>query len=164
MTMDEVQQQTSSATSGSSGSTPVNDSHSSQSSPEIEERSDSASSVTSSNPSRASNTFHRDALPGWPQLAEVMAKTPDFAALPRFRDLNIKSLLYYQVELTKLRNKLRVQEYVDSGDIGRFAERADYLVDNQESPQFTIIKDIRRVLKEYSECSSFFSTQSNSLM
>jgi hypothetical protein len=165
--MDEVQQQTSSATSGSSGSTPVNDSHSSQSSPEIEERSDSASSVTSSNPSRASTTFHHDALPGWPQLAEVMAKTPDFAALPRFRDLNIKSLLYYQVELTKLRNKLRVQEYEDSlksGDTGRFAERAEYLVDNQESPQFTIIKDIRRVLKEYSECSSFFSTQSNSLM
>jgi hypothetical protein len=92
-----------------------------------------------------------------------MAKTPDFAAFPRFRDLNIKSLLYYQVELTKLRDKLRVQEYEDSGksgDAGHFAERADYLVDkdNQGSAQFTIIKDIRIVLKEYCECSSFFRT------
>src|SRR5215469_14409631 len=155
--MDDVQRQASSPTSESSGTTAVNDPHSSQSSPEIEECSDSASNVSSSNPSRTSTTFHNDALPGWPQLAEVMAKTPDFAAFPRFRDLNVKSLLYYQVELTELRKKLRIQEYEDSGksgDTGLFAQRADILVDkdNQESLQFTIIKDIRRVLKEYSEC------------
>jgi len=160
--MDFVQRQESSPTSDSSGSTIVNDAY-------AEERSDSASIVSSANPSRARSAFHHDALPGWPQLAEVMAKTPDFAAFPRFRDLHIKSLLYYQVELTKLRNKLRDQEYEDNGtagDAGDFAERADFLVDedNQDSAQFTIIKDIRRVLKEYSKCSSFFGTQSDCLM
>jgi hypothetical protein len=167
--MAEVQQQASSPTSESSGLTAVNDPQSPQSSLEIEERSDSASNVSTLDSSRASVTFPHDALPGWPQLAEVMAKTPDFAAFPRFRDLNIKSLLYYQVELTILRDKLHHQEYKDSGESGEsgpFAERADFLVDvdNQESPQFKIIKDIRRVLKEYSEYRSFFSTQSDCLM
>lgn len=94
-----------------------------------------------------------------------MAKTPDFAAFPRFRDLNVKSLLYYQVELTKLRRKLHDQEYEDNGkpsddelfpDAADFAERADFLVENQNSPQFMIIKEIRRLLKEYSEDNSTF--------
>jgi hypothetical protein len=78
-----------------------------------------------------------------------MAKTPDFTALPRFRDLNVKSLLYYQVELTKLRKRLHRQEYRDAN---KYAERADFLITDKNSKQYKLIKKIRKVLKEYSEC------------
>jgi hypothetical protein len=52
-------------------------------------------------------------VPEWPRLAKVMAETPDLAAFSRFRDLNIKSLQYYQTELTILRKRLHVEEVND---------------------------------------------------
>jgi hypothetical protein len=87
-----------------------------------------------------------------------MAKTPDFAAFSRFRDLNIKSLLYYQVQLTLFRKELQDKESADAasdanGEPASFAERVDFLVEasGKEGEQFEIIKDMRKVLKEYSE-------------
>jgi len=96
---------------------------------------------------------------GWPRLALLMAKTPDFAALPRFRDLNLKSLLYYQVELTMLRERLHKREYRDqrsSSDTNEYAEFAECLIKSKTSKQYKLIKDIRELLKEYSEFDPVF--------
>ena len=97
-------------------------------------------------------------VPGWPRVAMLMAKTPDFASFSRFRDLNIKSLLYYQAELTKLRAKLHEEEWQDyrrgDEDAREFASRADYLImseDEVNHRQWDIMKQIRVLLKEYSE-------------
>jgi hypothetical protein len=49
-------------------------------------------------------------LHGWPELAQLMAQNADLQA---FTDLNVKSLLYYQVELTDLREELRKLEWTD---------------------------------------------------
>ncbi|OCL11259.1 hypothetical protein AOQ84DRAFT_287605 [Glonium stellatum] len=83
-----------------------------------------------------------------------MSKAPDFAAFSRFRDLNIKSLLYYQAQLTTLRKKLHRQEYKDSSnrsdvDADQYAERADILMSSEESAQFELITKMRGLLKEY---------------
>ncbi|KAI9773865.1 MAG: hypothetical protein M1840_006091 [Geoglossum simile] len=92
---------------------------------------------------------------GWPRVALLMAKTPDFAAFSRFRDLNVKSLLYYQAQLTNLRRKLHEMEYEDArGDDEEkreFAGRADFLMSSEGSDQLELIKEIRVLLKEYSE-------------
>ncbi|KAF1972000.1 hypothetical protein BU23DRAFT_364109, partial [Bimuria novae-zelandiae CBS 107.79] len=93
-----------------------------------------------------------DSVQGWPQLAQLMAKTPDFAAFPRFRDLNVKSLLYYQCELNSLRRRLHELEYADKFDGKSYAEYADDLVnDGLKSEQYQTMKEIRRALKEYNE-------------
>lgn len=112
--------------------------------------------------SQSSDIFSNDSdeedgndVQGWPQLAQLMAKTPDLAAFPRFRDLNVKSLLYYQCELDHLRRKLRKLERTDKVNNKYYAEYADDLVVGEKgvkSEQFQTIKDIRRVLKEYSMC------------
>ena len=78
-----------------------------------------------------------------------MAKNPDLAAFSRFRDLNVKSLLYYQAELTHLRKKLHDLEYKDSLT-NPWAKRADKLVES-DSIQFKTVKEMRSVLKEYSK-------------
>jgi len=97
-------------------------------------------------------------VPGWPRVAKLMAETPDFAAFSRFRDLNIKSLLYYQSELTILRERLHEEEWNDyrEGDdenARQFSKRADRLVSSKDlySPQWALVLEMRRVLKEYSE-------------
>ncbi|GAB1315611.1 hypothetical protein MFIFM68171_05821 [Madurella fahalii] len=50
---------------------------------------------------------------GWPLLARLMEKQPEFEAFARFRLLNIKNLLYYQVELDYLKDKLEEEEIRD---------------------------------------------------
>src|SRR6266496_2111991 len=52
-------------------------------------------------------------LHGWPELAKTIEKYPDFEAFPTFRDLNIKSLLYYQCQLSQLREELHEIEWMD---------------------------------------------------
>jgi hypothetical protein len=145
--------------SGSSDSTTVRGSNSPPDTPNPQDSSDSASSVSGGSLSNNPQPIPKPPLAGWPQLAELMASTPDFAAFPRFRDLNIKSLLYYQVQLGLLKKKLHEQEFHDNEngegtDEGLFAERADVLVEEEESEQFRLIRKIREVLKEYSRCSA----------
>lgn len=105
-------------------------------------------------------------LPGWPELAKVISTTPDFEAFPAFTDLNLKSLLYYQAELTLLRRKLHEAEYDDSRTLahdglepGAYGKRLDkmFLSRNDKfkdkpkwQKQWTLIKQIRELLKEYS--------------
>jgi hypothetical protein len=95
---------------------------------------------------------------GWPRMAMLLAKTPDFAAFSRFRDLNTKSLLYYQSELTRLREKLHKQEYRDHrrgvGKMRFHAKRADYFIASGkkgESKQWALMLEIRGILREYSK-------------
>ena len=95
---------------------------------------------------------------GWPRVALLMAKTPDFAAFSRFRDLNIKSLLYYQAQLTRLRLKLHKEEYKDlRGKKNNYARRADFLMSDEGSEQFKLITEIRKLLREYSELATLYS-------
>jgi hypothetical protein len=95
---------------------------------------------------------------GWPSVAALMVRKPHMAAFSRFGDLNVKSLLYYQAQLTRLRKELHDQEKKDRDgaeeDPRLYASRADFLTDPERSEnleQFTIIKSIRKLLKEYSE-------------
>ena len=90
-------------------------------------------------------------IEGWPRVALLMAKTPDFAAFSRFRDLNVKSLLYYQAQLTTLRFQLHKAEYKDLRRGENHAARADIMMDDAKSEQFQIMTEIRKVLREYSE-------------
>jgi len=100
-------------------------------------------------------------VPGWPKVALMMAKTPDFAAFDRFRDINIKSLLYYQTQLTVLRKKLHKQEHKDHqlGDEEeqRYAKHAYFMVGSingegeEGSRQWKLVLEIRTLLKEYSQ-------------
>lgn len=50
---------------------------------------------------------------GWPELVNLMVQNPHFESYQAFRDLNIKSLLYYQAELVQLRRDLHGIEWRD---------------------------------------------------
>lgn len=114
----------------------------------------------------ASRDFSNDIdkpVPGWPQLAWVMSKVPEFEAFQAFSDLNVKSLLYYQAELVHLREKLHKAEWRDfrstdgdeadfSGDLRFLLLSRDDADKNSERPpeQWLLITQMRRILKEYS--------------
>jgi hypothetical protein len=102
--------------------------------------------------------------PGWPQLAWLMSKVPEFDSFEAFSDLHIKSILYYQAELVELRKELHKREWKDfrsadssdRGDTRRYASRIDCLLESRDSNsakarrQWECIQRIRWVLKEYS--------------
>jgi hypothetical protein len=99
-------------------------------------------------------------LHGWPELAKLMADHPEFVSFPAFRYLNIKSLLYYQCQLSKLQEELHELEWEDHRDGGGFAgeycENVDTLLahkcdkDAQAHEQIDKLEEIRTVLKNYS--------------
>lgn len=107
---------------------------------------------------------------GWPLLAQVMEKNPEFEAFARFRELNVKNLLYYQVELDYLGDMLRMQELRDSNPVARHAtdqkfskfpvEMIQQYEDEQSKDgkytgehcwQWDYVLRIRRCLREYNE-------------
>ncbi|TGO44444.1 hypothetical protein BCON_0517g00020 [Botryotinia convoluta] len=105
-------------------------------------------------------------LPGWPLVSKLIAQYPDLEAFKAFRDLNIKSLLYYQAELENLRKKLHQAEYNEhrQGEqegitkASMMAMNLDYYLlharmdDSKcKSKQVKIMKQIRVVLKEYND-------------
>ena len=110
-----------------------------------------SSSSSPSSLSEGLSDVQEEPIQGWPKLALLMGKTPDFAAFPRFRDLNVKSLLYYQCQLTILRRKLHKLEHEDAAAGNDWNEWADDLMEATESEQFNTIMEMRIVLKEYSE-------------
>jgi hypothetical protein len=87
-----------------------------------------------------------------------MATTPEFQTFSRFRELNVKNLLYYQVEITQLSEKLKKQELKDwkkrgmsdAGKYAKFAEELFLCKDTQDNKQWGLLVDIRERLKEYS--------------
>jgi hypothetical protein len=100
-------------------------------------------------------------LHGWPELAKTIEQYPDFEAFPTFRDLNIKSLLYYQCQLSKMRAELHELEWEDHRDsqcpeARDFNSRADFLItsanyskDDVSREQIDLIERIRVVLEKY---------------
>lgn len=84
---------------------------------------------------------------GWPQLAEKMAAVPEFAAFPRFRDLNVKNLLFYQVQLKALRLKIMKMEEEETVNV----ERYDHLVEDVDSQYHKLLLQLRDLLQGYSE-------------
>jgi hypothetical protein len=101
--------------------------------------------------------------PGWPKIAKLITDTPGLESFQSFRDLNIKSLLYYQARLVDLRDQLHEQEWKDSkshpqvGDQDLdFGMRVDHLLLCKGQPneeiraQLDLITEIQLVLKEYS--------------
>ncbi|KAF7930138.1 hypothetical protein BELL_1130g00020 [Botrytis elliptica] len=105
-------------------------------------------------------------LPGWPLVSNLIAQYPDLEAFKAFRDLNIKSLLYYQAELENLRKKLHQAEYNEhrQGELegitkaSMMAMNLDYYLIHArmeeskcKSKQVKIMKQIRVVLKEYND-------------
>jgi hypothetical protein len=103
-----------------------------------------------------------------------MTAQPDFEAFPRFRDLNVKNLLYFQVELDDLRDQLMKREKEDwskwrtSGNEARnFAKHADSLIDTQygtnpkDRKQWELVLKIRERLNEYSKISGSYNADVN---
>jgi hypothetical protein len=108
----------------------------------------------------------KDPLRGWPIVTKVIVENPGLEAFPSFRDLNIKSLLYYQGELDQLRTELQKQEWDDDNIRPRFqdvelnpAAEVEHLLlckhlDNRK--QLDLITEIREVLNKYSTFSLIF--------
>lgn len=95
---------------------------------------------------------------GWPELVNVMVRLPCLESFQAFRDLNIKSLLYYQAELDLLRRELHALEWQDhrkSGKSSSMCSNVRFLLQTRSNEeggrrQLDKVKEIRTVLKEYS--------------
>ena len=93
---------------------------------------------------------------GWPELVDVMVRHPNFESFQAFRDLNIKSLLYYQAELVSLRKDLHEIEWQDhrkGGKAGKICGDIENLLltkFGEEHEQLDKMNEIREVLKKYS--------------
>ena len=101
-------------------------------------------------------------LHGWPELAQLITKHSDLEAFQPFRELHIKSLLYYQAELDGLKNKLHYVEWDDhrngefkqAGDLGKSVDKLLECEQNKTAEgrlQLELVKKMGQVLKEYSE-------------
>jgi len=102
---------------------------------------------------------------GYPALVKLIVKYPEFEAFQSFKDLNIKSLLYYQAELDELRRDLHRLEWRDyRGEPFHGAEECCLTVDRllwgrdsgdkNAGRQYKKMEKIREVLKEYSAFNS----------
>jgi hypothetical protein len=88
-----------------------------------------------------------------------MEKNPDFEAFARFRELNVKNLLYYQVELDFLSNVLQTQESMDDEPAavfsnGKFSKTPLNMIRQHEKGgcrQWEYVLKIRGCLREYNE-------------
>lgn len=96
-------------------------------------------------------------------MAKLIAKVPEYATFPRFRELNIKNLLYYQVELDGLGQQLTEIEQRDRRERGspvhgeHYSKYADTLIQSQElapgsqgRKQWDLVIKIRECLRDYS--------------
>lgn len=120
-------------------------------------------------PNNPANDVNRP-VAGWPTLARLMAQTPDFEAFASFKDLSIKSLLYYQAELIYLRRALHEVEWQDfrkseldlessfADDLTTLIKARENSIEDQESgkpgklpKQWVLIEKIRSTLEKYSK-------------
>ncbi|KAI0434246.1 hypothetical protein F5Y09DRAFT_297000 [Xylaria sp. FL1042] len=97
---------------------------------------------------------------GWPRLAQMLAETPELESFRRFRELNVKTLLYYQAEIAELEADLIKAEDIDRGKKssgqweGNYARLAYRMVRSRDLPnvdtkQCDIVLKIRERLREY---------------
>jgi hypothetical protein len=97
---------------------------------------------------------------GWPLLARLMDKNPEFEAFARFRELNVKNLLYYQVELDYVSDLLRREELRDR-KLAHMDEKRAFsqcplkmikkFEDDGKCKQWEYVLRMRRCLREYNE-------------
>ena len=81
---------------------------------------------------------------GWPRLAEIMADVPEFAAFPRYRDLNLRNLLFYKAQIDNLKLKIIRQEEEQTLNLERFD-----IIANENNPKEHIsVKAYRRMLTD----------------
>ena len=102
---------------------------------------------------------------GWPRLAQEMAKSVELESFCRFRELNVKNLLYYQVEIAEMEADLTKAEredwekHRDGKWEGTYAREAHMMLKAkdeehataEEKRQCKLVLDIRERLKEYSK-------------
>jgi len=102
---------------------------------------------------------------GWPLVARLMDKQPELEAFGRFRELNVKNLLYYQVELEFLRKALEDEEVRDASGSHDdpdqvFHRDANVMMDRDlvtmkledpKSAQWATVLELRRCLHDYNE-------------
>lgn len=92
----------------------------------------------------------------------MIAKNPGFEAFPSYKDLHIKSLLYYQAELAEIKKELHIQEWVDHRlnpfeNAYTLSSRVDTLLlcddktEAEKTAQIDLVKKMRIVLKDYSK-------------
>jgi hypothetical protein len=123
---------------------------------------------------------------GYPALANLMFNYPSMESFQAFRDLHIKSLLYYQAKLDTIRKELHKLEWEDhckgtfkyheklsknagflfkgetypgaGGTAGVGSERVERIegVEEGKSNQIRKVEEMRKVLKEYSKKSLQF--------
>ncbi|KAI0410202.1 hypothetical protein F5X98DRAFT_387608 [Xylaria grammica] len=97
---------------------------------------------------------------GWPRLAQMLAESPKFESFRRFRELNVKTLLYYQAEIAELEKDLMEAENNDTRNKsskkweGSYAEYAHRMIQSQDDPnadkkQCDIVLKIRERVREY---------------
>jgi hypothetical protein len=83
-----------------------------------------------------------------------MAEVPEFAAFPRYRDLNLRNLLYYKAQIDNLKMKILTQEEEQTLELERFDIIANE--HNLEEPESVknyrqMIIDLRALLSGYSK-------------
>jgi hypothetical protein len=99
---------------------------------------------------------------GWPELAKVIVQNPGFESFQVFKDLNIKSLLYYQAELVSLRTQLhslewndhRTGNFLNSDELCAnvaFLVSSEFGTSKKGQRQMKLVRKMRGVLKEYSK-------------
>ncbi|KAJ4986323.1 hypothetical protein SVAN01_08140 [Stagonosporopsis vannaccii] len=94
--------------------------------------------------------------PGWPLLAKKMADVPEFAAFSRFRELNVKNLLYYQAELKVVEDQLLTHEEHTNTDTTCYED----LAENANSCYHRLMMTNRKLLREYNQALLDFTSVS----
>ncbi|KAK4194687.1 putative isoleucyl-tRNA synthetase [Triangularia verruculosa] len=115
-------------------------------------------------PSQSVPSFELPQTPsfeGWLLLVKLMTEKPDFAAFSRFHDLNVKNLLYYQVELSVISDRLSeferqdwdTKDVLDANGESDFYQNAEKIFWDKgaETEQFLEIQKMRHCLKDYNE-------------
>lgn len=86
---------------------------------------------------------------GWSHLAQVMSEVPEFAAFSRFREFNIKNLLYLQAELDLLQQHIVLHEEESTLNLKSY----QHLIENADSCYHHSMMKSRSLLREYSRSS-----------
>jgi hypothetical protein len=104
----------------------------------------------------------QDKPKGYPKLAARIEVQPELAIYRRFGALNAQNLLYYQAELMDIEEKLMAQQVKDNQDTNgakqKYASnwfRLKVSATDGDTKQLDLVKRMREILKEYSECNSF---------
>jgi hypothetical protein len=103
---------------------------------------------------------------GYPKLAAQIGLRPELSIFRRFGSLNSENLLYLQVELVLLEQKLEEQQQADS-ESGhqrkiKYAHnwyQLKYSAEHGDTVQLDLVLRIRKILKQYSMCNRIKNTR-----